>query len=254
MRTASACWVLLLLVSHVAASELEPAAIRAAAAYSASHRGTSLLVIQRGRTLCEQYPDGGSAGTPRRIYSGTKAFWNLAALAAAQDGLLNLDEPVADSITQWRDNPRKARATIRELLDFSCGLAPAFYLHNNNAKDRDKIATELPLVADPGTAFVYGPSGLQVFYEVLKKKLRGQSPTHYLERRVLRRLGLGPQRYLPDRAGNPLLASGWQLTARVGEVGKISAGRWRTGNFTQLACAVLAWLGAKSRLLVRLVE
>ncbi len=214
MRSASTSWILLLLVSHLAASELQPAAIRAAAAYSASHRGTALLVIQRGRTLCEQYPSGGSAGTPRRIYSGTKAFWNLAALAAAQDGLLSLDESVADTIAQWRDDPRKAHVTIRELLDFSCGLAPAFYLHNNNAKDRDKIATDLPLVADPGTAFVYGPGALQVFYEVLKKKLRGQSPTGYLEHRVLRRIGFGPQRYLPDRAGNPLLASGWQLTAR----------------------------------------
>ena len=31
---------------------------------------------------------------------------------------------------------------------------------------------------------------------------------------MLRRLRLGPQRYLQDRAGNPLLAAGWQLTAR----------------------------------------
>jgi CubicO group peptidase (beta-lactamase class C family) len=48
----------------------------------------------------------------------------------------------------------------------------------------------------------------------LKEKLRGDSPTHYLERRVLHRLGLGSQRYLDDRAGNPLLATGWILTAR----------------------------------------
>jgi CubicO group peptidase (beta-lactamase class C family) len=216
MRTASACWVLLWLVSQVAARELEPAAIRAAAAYSASHRGTSLLVIQRGRTLCEEYPDDGSARTSRKIYSGTKAFWNLAALAAVQDGLLDLDEPVASTIAQWRDDPRKARVTIRQLLDFSSGLAPAFYLHENDARDRNKSAIGSPVLADPGTAFIYGPSGLQVFHEVLKQKLRDQSPTHFLERRVLRRLGLGPQRYLTDRAGDPLLASGWLLTARDG--------------------------------------
>jgi CubicO group peptidase (beta-lactamase class C family) len=48
----------------------------------------------------------------------------------------------------------------------------------------------------------------------LKKKLRGESPTYYLERRILRKIGLGPQRYLEDRAGNPLLASGFVLTAR----------------------------------------
>ncbi len=40
------------------------------------------------------------------------------------------------------------------------------------------------------------------------------APREYLERRVLRRLGLGSQRYLEDRAGNPLLAAGWVLSAR----------------------------------------
>ena len=49
---------------------------------------------------------------------------------------------------------------------------------------------------------------------MLKEKLRGDSPTHYLERRVLHRLGLGSQRYLTDSAGNPLLAAGWILNAR----------------------------------------
>jgi CubicO group peptidase (beta-lactamase class C family) len=51
---------------------------------------------------------------------------------------------------------------------------------------------------------------------VLKRKLsaRGQTPTGYLEGRVLRPLGLGAQRYMADSAGNPLLASGWKLTAR----------------------------------------
>jgi CubicO group peptidase (beta-lactamase class C family) len=44
--------------------------------------------------------------------------------------------------------------------------------------------------------------------------LHGTAPRLYLERRVLRRLGLGRQRYLQDRAGNPLLAAGWTLTAR----------------------------------------
>lgn len=211
-------WVLLPLLLLTAASaladELAPAAVRAAAAYSASHRGTSFLVIQHRRTLLEQYPAGGSARTPRRIYSGTKAFWNLVALAADQDRLLSLDEHVADTIRSWRADPRKARVTIRELLNFSSGLAPGFSLQNDDPSNRDKIAIKLPILTDPGKAFIYGPGALQVFHQLLKEKLHRQSPTHYLERRVLRKLGLGPQRYLPDRAGNPLLASGWKLTAR----------------------------------------
>jgi CubicO group peptidase (beta-lactamase class C family) len=206
--------LLLCVATGTSAGELDPAAVRAAAAYSASHRGTSFLVIQHGRKLIEQYPAGGTADTPRKIYSGTKAFWNLAGLAAAEDGFLSLDERVADTIPAWRDSSQKKQITIRQLLDFSCGLAPAFFLHNDDPGNRDTIASKLSIVARPGTAFVYGPSALQVFHHVLEEKLGRQSPTHYLEHRVLRRLNLGPQRYLADRAGNPLLASGWELTAR----------------------------------------
>jgi len=197
-----------------ASAALHPAAINGAAQYSASRGGTSLLVMENGRTLREEYPDGGGSRAARRIFSGTKAFWNIAALAAAEDGLLNLDERVADTIPAWRNDPRKARVTIRQLLDFSCGLEPVFRLHNADAGDRDAIAIRARMVADPGDAFIYGPSALQVSHALLKAKLHGEAPRAYLERRVLRRLGLGSQRYLPDRAGNPLLAAGWELTAR----------------------------------------
>ena len=201
----------LVLVTSATASAIE---LRAAAAYSRAHRGAALLVVQNGRTLLEEYPDGQGAGALRKIYSGTKAFWNLAALAAAQDGALNLDEPVANTIVAWRTDARKSRVTIRQLLDFSAGLEPAFFIQNTQALNRDAVAVSRPLLAEPGTVFMYGPSSLQVFYEVFKLKLRGESPTHFLERRVLRPLGLGPQRYLPGRAGNPLLATGFALTAR----------------------------------------
>jgi CubicO group peptidase (beta-lactamase class C family) len=209
---------MILLVSAAAmAAPVNPNALRAAAGYSASAGGTSFLALQNGQTLLEQ-----SAGEPHKIYSGTKAFWGMTALAAAEDGLLSLDEQVAETIPAWRSDSRKSRVTIRQLLDFSSGLEPVFYLHNNDPGDRDSIAIRAPLVANPGSSFIYGPSALQVFHAVLKEKLHGESPTHYLERRVLHRLGLGSQRYLQDRAGNPLLAAGWLLSARqwarLGEV------------------------------------
>jgi CubicO group peptidase (beta-lactamase class C family) len=170
--------------------------------------------MQNGQTLFEEYSHGGNADTPQRIYSGTKAFWNLAALAAMEDGFLSLDEPVANTIASWRNDPRKSKVTIRQLLDFSAGLAPGFGMQVNEYDDRDRTALRLPLVAEPGRAFIYGPSALQVFHQILKQKLGEQTPTKFLERRVLRRLHLGPQRYLQDRAGNPLLAAGFTLTAR----------------------------------------
>lgn len=205
---------LLFLAARIAAGNLDPANVRKAAEYSAAHRGTSFLVVQKGKTLLEQYPGRAIEDTAQRIYSGTKAFWNLAALAAAEDGILSLDDTVADTIPSWREDRRKSRVTIRQLLDFSCGLAPGFSLQVNEYGNRDKAALHLPMVAEPGKAFIYGPAALQVFHQVLKEKLGKKTPTEYLERRVLRRMKLGPQRYLDDRAGNPLLAAGFTLSAR----------------------------------------
>ena len=202
-------WLYLTASAAGAATSLDSNAVRAAAEYSTRHRGVSFLAIQNGRTLLEQ-----NSKTPHKIYSGTKAFWDLAALAAAEDGLLDLDDHVADTLTSWRNDSQKSQVTIRQLLNFDSDIEPLFRLHDAQSEDRDALALRARMVAEPGATFIYGPAALQVFHQVLKAKLSGQTPTHFLERRVLHRLGLGRQRYLPDRAGNPLLATGWILTAR----------------------------------------
>src|ERR1044072_1178075 len=106
--------ILLFLASGALAAPVDPNALRAAAAYSNRAGGTSFLAIQNGQTLLEQ-----NANEGHKIYSGVKAFWCLAALAAAEDGLLSLDENVSNTIPAWANDPRKARITVRQLLDFS---------------------------------------------------------------------------------------------------------------------------------------
>jgi CubicO group peptidase (beta-lactamase class C family) len=195
---------------------ITPASIRLAADYSAGQRGKSLLISRNGKIIFEQYPNGYSSGEPYKIYSGTKGFWNLAALAAEQDGILRLKDRASDTITEWQSDPTRSRITIHQLLDFTSGLDPSFQLHEDGISDRDLIALRRPMVARPGNAFIYGPCSLQVFHLILKRKLaaQGESPTHYLERRVLGPMGLGSQRYVADHSGNPLLAAGFMLTAR----------------------------------------
>ena len=128
---------------------------------------------------------------------------------------LDLDERVGATLAEWARDGRKATITLRQLLNFSSGLDATFSLHGDGFADRDAVALRAPLVGTPGRSFIYGPAGLQVFHEVLKRKLagRGETPSEYLERRVLHPLGLGAQRYMADRAGNPLLATGFAMTA-----------------------------------------
>src|SRR5438270_815522 len=88
-----------------------------------------MLVMQNGKTLFEHYANGGGAEMRCKIFSGTKSFWGMAALCAARDGLIRLDDRVADTITEWKNDPRKSQITIRQLLNQTDGIEPAPHLH-----------------------------------------------------------------------------------------------------------------------------
>ncbi len=148
------------------------------------------------------------------IFSGTKSFWGIAALAAVRDGLFRLDDLVSDTITEWKNDPRKSRITIRQLLSQTDGIEGASFLQRASIQDRNAMAIRLPTLTEPGASFIYGPSHLQIFSELLRRKLRGRSTIAYFEGHVSSRLGLHRLNYKKDARGNPLPATGFELTAR----------------------------------------
>jgi CubicO group peptidase (beta-lactamase class C family) len=228
-------------ISASAAIDIRAADCERAAKYSESKRGVSMLVIQNERTIFEHYANGGSARERWPIFSGTKGFWGIAALAAVRDGLFKLDDPVSDIITEWRSDPRKSRITIRQLLNQTDGIEGASRLQRASIRDRNATAIRLPVVAEPGSAFIYGPSHLQIFSELLRRKLKNRSTIDYFEGRVANRLGLGRLNYKRDARGNPLPATGFELTAREwARLGELIIGQ---GNYHGRQIVPAALLG-----------
>jgi CubicO group peptidase (beta-lactamase class C family) len=207
-------FVLAVATSASAGTEIQQTDCARAAKYSESKRGVSVLVLQNGRTIFEHYANGGSARGRWPIFSGTKSFWGIAALAAVRDGLFKLDDPVADTITEWKGDPRKSWIVIRELLSQTDGIEAASRLQRPSIRDRNAMAIQLPVIAEPGRAFIYGPSHVQIFSELLRRKLKERSVIGYFEARVANRLGLSRLNYKKDARGNPLPATGFELTAR----------------------------------------
>ncbi len=219
-------------VSDANAGDLRLAALKGAATYSAARSGYSFLVMEDGRVTFESFANGDSPDRVASIFSGTKGFWCVAAAVAVQDGILSFDEPVRETITEWRSDPNKADIRVKDLLNFTAGIGPAFSLHGKSIPDRNQYSVRLPVSAPRGESFIYGPSQLQIYSEVLRRKLlpRHSTPEEYLTGRVLRPLGIGGVDFREDQRGNPLLASGFRLTAhewaRLGEL-ILGKGRYR---------------------------
>jgi CubicO group peptidase (beta-lactamase class C family) len=184
----------------------------AAQAYAERH-GLHALVVQLGdEIVAETYAAGYDAEKPHALYSGTKSFWGVAAVAAQEDGLLDLDEPVSRTIPSWADGA-KALVTLRHLLQLTSGIG--FGGLGAAVPSFDK-ALATPLKDEPGARFTYGGIPLQVFGAVLARKLapRGLSPNGYLHARILDPIGLrvGWWRELKD--GTHPLPTGAFLAAR----------------------------------------
>jgi CubicO group peptidase (beta-lactamase class C family) len=195
---------------------------QAAADYSARESGHAALAALDGQVVFERYDNGFTAERPQDLHSGTKSFWGPAVAAMIEDGLIaSLDEPVSQTLVEWRSDARKRRITIRHLLDLTAGLAQD--VRSLQGSDRATLAPDLfahavgqRTVAEPGTRFVYGPSTFYALGELMKRKLasRTQTPLDYLKQRILDPIGIRVSDWVHDRAGNPHMPNGASLTAR----------------------------------------
>jgi len=221
-----------------------------AADYSKKYSGHAVLIKHRSEILYERY-DGWGQETPHMLASGTKSFSGVLAMFAVQDGLLELDEPVCKTITEWASDSAKSKITIRHLLTLSSGLDPAdAAFPNRNAgallrnpvlsqrqnriarqdesKGLSKLATgnwfqdslKVPMKQAAGNRFEYGPSHFYVFGELINRKLHSQSDIQaktfeeYAKLRIFEPLGIQIGRWGKDNAGNVNIPGGMMLTAR----------------------------------------
>ncbi len=209
-----------------------------AAAYSAERQGVSLLVMQGGRVLFEDYPRS-RAGAAHELASGTKSFSGVLAAAMVQDGLLSLDEACAATLSEWRDDPVKRSATIRSLLGLSSGVAPG----PMGRPPTYAAAVERPFAGATGV-FRYGPGPFQVFGEIVRRKLaaagRSDDVLAFMDERLLGPAGVMHGQWR-RQTGQANLPSGAHLDAlNWGRFGAFVMGGCRVDGRAIVDAAALA--------------
>lgn len=194
------------------AQAVDRAAFARAAAYSEEERGYGIVVMVDGRVVFEQYARNVSPARTNLLASGTKSFAGPLAVAAHADGLLRLDEPVAETLHEWRGDPRRSQITIRQLLTLTSGIEGGAQLEPPSYAE----SVTAQVTADPGTRFQYGAAPFQIFGEVLRRKLepRGETVAEYLKRRILDPVGIQTGFWRGMGQGQPQLPSGAYMSVR----------------------------------------
>lgn len=187
--------------------------IDAAAKYLESRKGHALLVYHQGGLIFEGYYNGHSIRKAHRLASGTKSFSGVLAAIAEEEGIIDLDEKVSDTVTEWKDNKRLSRISIRQLINLSSGIDGG----DNGSVPSGREAVGLATAkGKPGVSFSYGPIPFQVWGELMRRKLSQQDEDveAFLKRKLLDPIGLSIAFWRKDADGAIQFPSGAFISAR----------------------------------------
>ncbi|MED1793078.1 serine hydrolase [Brevibacillus nitrificans] len=176
--------------------------------------GAVMLVARRGVIVKEQaygfaakYKDEEFTPMQRPIVMQTDTIFDLASISKlftstavmqlVDQGLLQLDAPVARYLPDFAANG-KQQVTIRQLLTHTSGF-PA-YIHlfkkGNSRAERMQYVLDQPLVQPPGSAYVYSDLNMIVLGAVVEK-LSAQTLDAYVQTNILTPLGMSHTMYKP---------------------------------------------------------
>jgi CubicO group peptidase (beta-lactamase class C family) len=180
--------------------------------YARKHSLHALVIARDGLVVEEAFGEGYDSSTPHALYSGTKSFWGVAAVVAERDGILKLDERVAETFGEWDANVWKRLVTLRHLLQLTSGIG---FGGLGSAVPTYGKALAVDLKNEPGTTFTYGGIPLQIFGAVLAHKLKsdGQTPHEYLQRRILDPIGMRIEKWRALADGSHPLPTGAFVSA-----------------------------------------
>ncbi|SDZ93350.1 CubicO group peptidase, beta-lactamase class C family [Thalassobacillus cyri] len=127
----------------------------------------------------------------------SKVFTTTAAMQLYEEGLFNLDDPVAEHIPEFAAN-EKEEVTIRQLMTHTSGFTPwvPIYTQEGDREDRLQYVLERPLANEPGTTYTYSDLNM-ITLSVLIERLSGQRLDKYVKVNITEPLGMEDTMYNP---------------------------------------------------------
>lgn len=184
---------------------LNAAALSAWQQNLAKHGTTGLLIVRRGAIAFEWYAPDWNAEKPHGTASMAKALvGGTSLLLAINDGLIAPDDPACKYIPAWKQDPLKAKITIRQLATHTSGIEDAEQggLPHDQLpgwkgafwrRDPDPFSVALrdaPVLFEPGSANAYSNPGMAALAFAVTASLKGGDIRTLLKNRLFDPLGI----------------------------------------------------------------
>ncbi len=158
-----------------------------------------LLVVQDGDVVFEQYAPGNDRASRWISFSVTKSVTSMLIGAAIKDGYIaSAEEKVTDYLPRLR-NSSYQEATIADVLHMASGVAwDETYTDRNsdvsnagglNGIELVNYLRDLPIAAEPGTAFNYNTGETNLVGEILRSAI-GNNAATYLSAKIWEPYGM----------------------------------------------------------------
>jgi CubicO group peptidase (beta-lactamase class C family) len=217
-------------VTTPAEAGLDAAPLEELATQLGEVNSSCLTVVRDGEVVFEEGWLGADPETDDEIWSATKSMTSTLVGIAQEEGLLEIDEPVANYVEEWVGTESED-VTVRNLLSNDSGR---YYDFQNDyvamaigADDKTAFAIGLEQQHPVGEHWEYNNSAIQVLEQVLEEAT-GQDVAEYAQEHLFTPIGMTSE-MTHDDAGNTLAFMGAKASchdlARFGHL-FLNEGSW----------------------------
>ncbi|PWS26144.1 hypothetical protein DHW03_15220 [Pedobacter yonginense] len=204
---------LLCLVRDGFAQKINPEKLAAYIAENSAHHSEAIIIYQDNQLIAEKYYGVGSKRKRIEAMSATKSIIGLTVACMLTDKKIeNLDIPICKFYPEWNQGQKKL-ITLRHLVNMTSGLQnnPNAGVEIYPSNDFVQLALCAELSDEPGTTFKYNNKSLNLLAGVIQK-ITGKRMDAYIAERLFKPLGIKNFTWTKDKAGNPHVMSGCQIT------------------------------------------
>lgn len=206
----------------------------------------SIMVVQHGRVIGEQWRGDAAPDVPHILNSISKTFTSTAVGLAIAEGKLKLDDRVIsffpdDLPAEVSDN--LSAMTVRHLLTMHSGherdLAPLV----NDSCNWVKLFLSQPVPLQPGTYYAYNSLGTYMLSAIVQK-VTGQKLVDYLYPRLFRPLGIVDVQWKESPQG--INYGGWGLYLKTEDLAKLGQLYLQKGQWNGRQLVPAEWIAEAS--------